>query len=147
MKQFMVAAQQDVEEQDGVGETEPWATFGLLGQDFTIAKAPKPGQCAAVLGALAGGTAAGTRGVLEFLRNVLDGSGGNVIRQMLERGQIEFNLLIGGDDDNKEGIVDWIISEASAGPPQGPTGSSSSQPTSGKRSTGRSPGKGSTLSD
>lgn len=148
MKTFMAAAARSVKEQtEEDGPQEPWLEFGLLGQTFTITDKPTMGQGAAVLGAMASGSAESVRGVLTFLDNVLDDTGGLRIRRMLERGQIEFELLWGGDDQNEEGIVDYIIGEASEGPTQGATDSSPSQPTTGKKSTGRSPGKGSTLSD
>ena len=54
--------------------------------------------------------------------------------------------VYGGDDLNEEGIVDRIMALASANPTEDAIDSSSSQTDTGRRSTGRSPGKGLTRS-
>lgn len=146
---FEVAVQQQVEadENEEAEKPEPWLTFSLLDQEFVISERPTPSQNIVVIAALANGGAEPLRAIFAYLDNVLDGDGGRRIKRMVERKQISFDLLYGGDELNEEGIVDRIMALASANPTDAPTDSSNSSSGTGKRSTGRSPGKGSTLSN
>lgn len=145
---FEVAAKQEIEaEENGEAEKpEPWLTFGLAGQEFVVPEKPTSSQSIVVVAALAEGGAQPLRAIFAYLDNILEGDGGRRIRKLVERKVIEFDLLYGGDELNEEGIVDRIMALASANPTDAPAASSSSEPDTGKRSTGRSPGRGSTRS-
>ena len=145
---FEVAVKQQLEEEENEKKEkpEPWLTFGLLGEDFTVPERPTPSQNISVIAALAEGGAQPLRAIFAYLDNILLPGESRKIRRMIERKQIEFDLLYGGDELNEEGIVDRIMALASENPTEEPTDSSSSQGGSGRRSTGRSPGRGSTRS-
>lgn len=146
---FEVAVKQQLEEEENEGaeKPEPWLVFGLLGQDFTVPERPTASQNISVVAALAEGGASPLRAIFAYLDNILLPGEGRKIRRMIERKDIEFDLLYGGDELNEEGIVDRIMALASENPTDAPTASSSSQAGTGRRSTGRSPGKGSTRSN
>lgn len=144
---FQVAAKQQVEEEEGAKRAEPWFEFTLLDSEFIIREKPSTAQAGALLAGLVDGDANFYRATLTFLENVVEKNRGRLIRQMLERNQISFDVVWGGDDLNPKGIVDTIIEALSANPTVGRDDSSNSQPDTGTRSTGRSPGQGSTLSD
>lgn len=145
---FEVAVKQqlEAEENEGAEKPEPWLEFGLLNQEFIVPERPSTSQNIVVVAALAEGGAQMIRAIFAYLDNILAGDGGRRIRRMLERKQITFDLLYGGDELNEEGIVDRIMALASENPTVAPTGSSNSPNGTGKRSTGRSPGKGLTHS-
>lgn len=83
--------------------------------------------------------------VFGFLRGVLADGDVPYLKGLLQNDQIDFELLLGGDDEGG-GLVDSIMEEY-AGRPTGPSTSSSASPaSSGRPSTGRTPGKGSTRS-
>ncbi|QIG59044.1 tail assembly chaperone [Microbacterium phage RubyRalph] len=143
---FEVAAKQQIEEEENEIKGEPWFEFSLLGQDFVVPEKPSTARAAALLAGLADGDAVFFRSTISFLENIIEDGRGRMIRKMLERDEIPFEIIWGGDELNPKGIVDTIIELASANPTDGRGDSSNSQPATGKRSTGRSPGKGSTLS-
>lgn len=68
------------------------------------------------------------------------------LQKMVFDGIIPPSLLFGGDELNGRGILDGIIREFSGYPTQPSEESSPSPSSGGARSTGRSPGKGSTSS-
>lgn len=142
--EFKVAAQEQVDEEElEEGEEPPGVEFWILEQRF-VADFPSPGRINVLFAAKGGGE--GTRAVWDFLRHVLRDDGFARLRELVASGQFPPQLLFGGDELNEEGVVDHIIS-AVAGRPTQPSSDSSSTPSAGgKRSTGRSPGKGSTLS-
>lgn len=145
---FEVAAKQELEaeENEEQEKPEPWLTFDLADQEFVIPERPSPSQNIVIIAALASGGAEPLRAIFAYLDNILEGDGGRRIRKLVERKVITFDLLYGGDDLNEEGIVDRIMALASANPTEDAIDSSSSQTDTGRRSTGRSPGKGSTRS-
>jgi hypothetical protein len=143
MKEFKAAAQASV---DGEGDEEtPVLKFGLAGQQFVVDKATT-GQMALVAAAMDEGGTAMVGAVFRFLRGLMEahGDGYNRLRDLIAKGAVSFDLLVGGDDDNEDGIIDWIIEKsADDRPTKAPTDYLPSQGSGGKRSTGRSPGKGS----
>ena len=143
--EFKVAAEQQVQEEEleEGEEPKPAVEFDILGQHFQADK-PTPGRINVLFSARGG--VEGTRAVWDFLRDVLWGDGYDRLRNLVASGEFPPQLLFGGDELNEEGVVDHIIS-ATAGRPTQPSSDSSPSPsTTGKRSTGRSPGKGSTRS-
>ncbi|QNJ55532.1 tail assembly chaperone [Microbacterium phage Phinky] len=145
--QAAAKAQLSDEERAAQREQEPWFEFSLLGHDFIVREKPSPAQSAVLLGGIGDGSVEFYRSVFAYLDNILEDNGGRRIRRMLERNEISFELVWGGDDQNEKGIVDTIIELVSENPTVEPSGSSTSRPATSKRSTGRSPGKGSTLSE
>lgn len=144
MKSFQLAAKNHVEGEDV--EEERILEFTLGKEEFQ-SKLATSGQISLMFASLGMGEVAGISGIYKFLRGVLVGNGYKRLTGMVERGEIEFDLLFGGDGLNDMTIVEWIIEESGDRPTQSPAGSSGSQSNGGKRSTGRSPGKGSTHSD
>lgn len=139
-------AREDAAAEDG-GEDDEILQFSIAGQKF---ETRLPSLTQIVL--LSTGTDSGSvRGVLsasmEFLEGILLGDGYKRIKKLVANGTISYNLLIGGDEDNDHGIIDWIVEQVSDGrPPKRSTASSPSAKPGGPRSTGRAPGKGSILS-
>lgn len=145
MKAFQMAVERQVEEEESEHE-EQVLEFAIGGEEF-VSAVPTPGQASIVIGAFGLGGGAGASSVFRFLRGVLKDDGYQRIQTLLERGKIDFDMLWGGSEGNEEGVVDWLISKAAARPTRPQSGSSESSKPTGKKSTGRSPGKGSTLSD
>ena len=138
MKEFKAAATAEVE-----GEETPVLKFGLADQKFVADKA-STGQMALVAAAMDEGGTQMVGAVFRFLRGILHDDGYTRLRDLIARGVVSFDLLVGGDDDNEDGIVDWIIEKSSDDrPTKRPTDYLPSQGNGGQRSTGRSPGKGS----
>lgn len=148
-KSFEVAVKQqaEVDEAEDQETPPPWFEFSILDQEFVVPKKPSPAQTIIVINGLASGGGEHVRSLFAFLDNVLEGDGGRRLKRMLERDQIPYDLIWGGDENNEEGIVDTILSLASENPTEEPSGSSASSETTGKSSTGRSPGRGSTRSN
>ncbi|QNL30002.1 tail assembly chaperone [Microbacterium phage Wheelie] len=146
---FQVAAKEQLNEEQraALAKQEPWFEFSLLGQDFIVREKPSPAQGAVLLAALADNGPDFYAGVLGYIESVVEKGRGRLIRKMLAQDAITFGVVWGGDEQNPQGIVDTIISLASGNPTDEPNGSSTSQSSTSKRSTGRSPGKGSTLSE
>lgn len=94
----------------------------------------------------AAGIAALSRAIHGILKNNLVGDGYARIVPMIEDGRVSLGLLFGGDENNRRGIIDTAMAQASGRPTKPSSGSTGSPKGGGKRSTGRSPGKGSTLS-
>lgn len=83
----------------------------------------------------------------KFLIGLLVPEDVDLFEDLITRGVITRELLLGGDDSNEKGIIDSIAETVTDGrPSQPPTDSSPSRPNGGRRSTGRAPGKGSTRS-
>jgi hypothetical protein len=117
--------------------------FGLAGMEFTASRATTS-QMALVVAAMDDGGAPMVAAVFRFLRGILHDDGYQRLRDLVAAGVVSFDLLIGGDEDNEDGIVDWLIEKsADERPTKRPTDYLPSQASGGQRSTGRSPGKGS----
>lgn len=142
--QFVTAAKRAAEADSG----EDYLEFTLADQEFK-ATLPTPGQ-AAYLGVVftSGSMAEVLAGALDMLDGLLEGDGGRRIRKLLLMGALTPELLLWGDENNEKGILGTLIELAAAGrPTTPPSDSSPSQANGGRKSTGRSPGKGSTLTD
>ncbi|UDL15407.1 tail assembly chaperone [Microbacterium phage Pepe25] len=144
MREFQLAAEHDQEEQE-LGE-DRILEFTLGKQKFR-AKLATPGQSSVVIGAFGQNETQAIQAVYRFLRRVMLDDGYKRLQTMVENEEVSFGILFGGDDNNDGGIVDWIIEESASRPTRPSTESSSSPTTGGRKSTGRSPGRGSTLSD
>lgn len=146
---FQVAAKEqlDEEERAALKTQEPWFEFSLLGQDYVVREKPSPAQNAVLLASLADNGPEFYAGVLGYLENIVEKGRGRMFRKLLAQDAIAFAVLWGGDEQNPQGIVDTIISLSSGNPTDAQSGSSTPQRATSKRSTGRSPGKGSTLSE
>lgn len=89
-----------------------------------------------------------TLGALEMIRASMGDEVAEHLRELLLAGIIDRNDLIGGWGENDEGkneigLLDQIIRGFTGRPTAPSTGSSRSQSTGGRRSTVRTPGKGS----
>jgi hypothetical protein len=141
MKEFRAAAAAAADAEDA-----QVLEFALAGQEF-VADRASTAQLALIIAAMDEGGTAMVAAVFRFLRGILRGDGFNRLRDLISEGVVDFDLLVGGDDDNEEGIVDWIIEKSSDDrPTKQPTDYLPSQATGGQRSTGRSRGAGSTRS-
>lgn len=145
MKEFNIAAK------DAAGEDEEVLEIPF-GERTLLAKRPTAGQIALFYDRAASDPTTdepdnGPVGaVFNFLRGVLAEGDVPYLKKLISDGSIDFDLLLGGDDKNDRGLVDAIMEEW-AGRPTGPSSDSSpSREATGRRSTGRSPGKGSTRS-
>lgn len=138
MKEFKAAAQAAVDQDDA-----KILEFALGGEEFTAVKATTS-QMALVVSAMDEGGTTMVGAVFRFLKGLMPEEGFRRLRAMVANGLVSFELLVGGDADNEEGIVDWIITKsADERPTKRPTDYLPSQETGGRKSTGRSPGKGS----
>ncbi|QNL30003.1 tail assembly chaperone [Microbacterium phage Jehoshaphat] len=141
---FQVAAKEQLNEEQraALAKQEPWFEFSLLGQDFIVREKPSPAQGAVLLAALADNGPDFYAGVLGYIESVVEKGRGRLIRKMLAQDAITFGVVWGGDEQNPQGIVDTIISLASGNPTDEPNGSSTSQSSTSKRSTGALAGQG-----
>lgn len=88
---------------------------------------------------------------LAFIEMLVSKEAAEYLRGLIRQGVIDREDLVGGwgeNDEglNEEGLVDQIIKGFTGRPTAPSTGSSRSQTAGGRRSTGRTPGKGSTRS-
>lgn len=157
MLEFATAAQAAVHEETAQGE-EQLLEFTVAGEKFA-ARRPTPGQVNILFSARAGES---TRILWDIFRQILvdvpeiDEEGNELplrgpdsyerLRKLVWEGKITPALLFGGDELNSRGILDGIIAEFAGRPTESSTGSAASPRSTGRKSTGRSPGKGSTLS-
>jgi hypothetical protein len=81
--------------------------------------------------------------MFRFLERLMSAEDYELLTDLIERGIVSQDLLMGGDDANDAGILDSLIEAAGARPTQPSGDSSPSSSSGGPRSTGRSPGKGS----
>lgn len=149
MKAFQLAVKSQVEREGAEVEAEPedYPLEFTLGPHEMKYRLPSQAQISLLIGTSNLGGAAALGAGYRFLRGTLDRRSYNVLLTLIEDGQISDDMLFGGEGENEEGIVDWLIEQASERPTDPPTGSSGSSQPGGKKSTGRSPGKGSTLSE
>lgn len=126
-------------------DEEELLEFEIAGEVFQARK-PKDGQAALLLasGHRKARPADQVAAVLEFLDKTLLDDGAERIRDLLSDGLIDIDDLIGGNELNDEGIIDWMFGQVDERRPTRPsTGSSGSQKSGGRKSTGRSRGPGS----
>jgi hypothetical protein len=141
MQQFKVAARAAETEEEEILE------FSIGDQEFR-SKIPSTARVAMFVAAMTDESSTGeaVAAIFQFLKDMLLDDGYRRLRKMISDDVIDLGTLTGGGDENDEGIVDWIISQASSRPTPPSADSSTSPAPIGKRSTGRSPGKGSLLS-
>lgn len=85
--------------------------------------------------------------VFRLIQALLGSEAKEVLEEMAWDRRIDFPDLIGGSEQNPDGgLLDQIFAEFAARPTEPSTDSSSSQTSGGRKSTGRSPGRGSTRS-
>lgn len=140
MKKFK-SRPKDVDEDAEEGILE----FEVAGEVFQAHK-PRDGQAALLLASGHRKARASDQmaAVLEFLDKTLLDDGPDRIRDLLSDGVIDVDDLIGGNEFNDEGIIDWMFGQVDERRPTKPsTGSSGSQRNGGRKSTGRSRGPGS----
>lgn len=113
------------------------------------ARRPTPMQGALLNEALTSTSgAARLSAVFKLIQALLGTEAREVLEEMAWDRRIDFPDLIGGSEQNPEGgLLDQIFAEFAARPTEPSTDSSSSQTPGGRKSTGRSPGKGSIRSD
>ena len=142
MKEFKAAARAAEDTEEKILE------FSIGDQEFR-SKLPSTARTAMFIASMTDETGTGETiaAIFSFLKDMLLDDGYRRIRKLISDDVIDMGTLTGGGDDNDEGIVDWIITQGAEQRPTPPSAaSSSSQVTGGRRSTGRSPGKGSLLS-
>lgn len=144
MKEFATASEEAVAEEEGEPEYVEFS-FNIDGTKHTFqASRPSPGLINVLFSTR--GSGEGTRYVWRFLRKVLVGDGYARMTELVAEDKIKPGLLFGGDELNDSGIVDYIVTEFAGRPTRSSLDSSPSPNSAGVRSTGRSPGKGSTVS-
>ena len=118
--------------------------FSMAGQDFRLNK-PTTTQVVLLATSSDTGTMRGMIGAsMDFLEGLMLDDGFRRFKKLMTQGVISHDLLIGGDDANEQGVIDWIVAQVSDARPTGsPDDSSPSPKSTGVRSTGRAPGKGS----
>jgi len=92
-----------------------------------------------------------TLGALDMIEAFMGSDVREYLYDLLMKGAIDRNDLIGGwgendEGRNEQGLLDQLIAQFTGRPTAPSTGSSRSQSTGGRRSTARTPGKGSTRS-
>jgi len=138
MKEFGAAAKRAEADDEEVLE------FRLLDHEFVASK-PTTGQLALIYGTMGedSNPADVVKSTFDFLKGVLKDDGYKVLHGMLQRGEIDLDILIGGDEENELGIIDWMMEQVAERPTKAPSDYLQSQKSGGQRSTGRAPGKGS----
>lgn len=68
------------------------------------------------------------------------------LRRLIGERRIDFDDIVGGTEQNPKGLISAVIAEFAGRPTEPSTASTGSRPSGGRRSTGRTPGKGSTSS-
>src|SRR5690606_32001450 len=110
MQAFQMAAKRQVDREDGDDELEvqEYPLEFKIGEYELNAKPPTPAQVSLLIGtgALGGGASLGA--TYRFLRGTLDRRSYNVILTLIEEGLIDDDTLIGGNEDNDKGIVNWL---------------------------------------
>ncbi len=126
------------------GEKEPVVEVPIDGEIF-IARKPTTAQIAILNVALSSRNLAEQFvGVIDMVEAMMGASGRTKIEELLRQRRIDMDDLVGGSESNEAGLLDQIVAEFSGRPTKPSTGSSSKSQPSGRRSTGRAPGKGST---
>lgn len=137
MKEFATAVARVESEVD---QEEDVVEFGLAGRTLK-ARLPTTGQISVLLASK--GLAGNLQAIHRLLQNTLLDDGYEYVSDLLSDGTIGLGVLFGGDENNEQGIIDYLVDEVVGRPTSSPTDSSASPKASGRRSTGRAPGKGS----
>src|SRR5690606_33020674 len=123
MKAFQMAASRQAEADEATEEPIDLYTLEFTIGDYEFAaKPPTPSQVALLIGTSNLGSSAALGAAFRFLRGTLDRRSYNLLLTLLESGEIEQDLLLGGNEQNEGGIVDWLIEQVADRPTQAPTG-------------------------
>lgn len=112
------------------------------------ARRPTPSQAAMITGVLRSGGMMDVTVILDILEALLGTTARNHLYKLLMQRKVEIEDLFGGGTELNpgQGLIEQIIEEFTNRPSEPSIDSSASPETDGRRSTGRSPGPGSTLS-
>lgn len=144
MKQFQAAARQSSGGEEILQFEIPVSEDGDL-EAFTV-RLPSTGQISLVVASMDEGGVEMLASVYNFMRGLMEEDDYKRFRRLVADGTVSLELLVGGDELNEQGIIEWIIEQTASRPTKAPSDYLPSQKTGGQRSTGRSPGKGSTRS-
>lgn len=139
MIEFNVAAKAAAAE---IGENEDTINVPIDGVTY-VARRPTAAQ-AAMLYVSSDATYAEV--VMRFVESMLGIKARKHLERLIWERRIEFDDIMGGTELNPKGLVSAILAEFAGRPTEPSTDSSPSQVPGGRKSTGRSPGKGSTHS-
>lgn len=141
MIEFNVAAEaEEVAEDEDVVEVP-------IGAKVFQARRPTVAQIALLNGALGAKGRQRLEAAYVFIEALMGPDARTEVESLVLDRRIDFGDLIGGSDRNPDGgLIDMILSEFSGRPTEPSTASSQSRSSGGRKSTGRSPGKGSTRS-
>lgn len=137
VKKFEVAVR-DLEQEEGGDEVDRFPIKFELGEDEFELKVPNEVQIGLVMGALDDEPAVTMGALFGFFRGLMEDSAYKKFRNILRNGGVEFEGVFE--------IFGYVTEEASGLPLEQSETSTPSRSSSGTRSTGRSPGKGSTRS-
>jgi len=141
--EFKVAAEAEIRE---AAEDEDVVEVPIDGKVY-IARMPSVAQFALLQAELRKKGVDRFAAVFDFVESMMGEEAREHIERLVVKRQIEIDDLIGGSEKNPDGgLIDLILAEFTGRPTEPSTASSGSQKTGGRRSTGRSPGKGSTAS-
>lgn len=140
MLEFKVAA-----EAAEAGEDEDVLEVPIAGTVY-LARRPTVAQAALLNSTLAGNGTDRLGAIFKLIEGLLGEEALEVIKELVWQRRIDFGDLLGGSDENPMGLIDMIFEGFSERPTQPSDDSSPSRAPGGRRSTGRSPGKGSTRS-
>jgi hypothetical protein len=142
MKEFAVAAARTTGEEAEAEADEEYTregdprlrSFLIQGKEYW-AKLPSTGQISVLMASR--GFSSNLQAIHNLLRNALLDDGYPAIVELLNTDTISLGFLFGGDEQNEQGILDYLIEEAVGRPTTPPTDSSASPKNGGRRSTGR----------
>lgn len=118
----------------------------IAGQVF-YARRPTTAQAMLLNQSLNGTGAARLSATFRLVEGLMGEKAQALVEDLIWARRIDLGDLIGGSDQNPDGgLIDQIFAEFTGRPTAPSTDSSGSQSAGGRRSTGRSPGKGSTRS-
>lgn len=128
-------------------EDEDYVEVPIDGEVYH-ARTPSAGQMALFAAAFADDLPGQAQAIFDMLEAMMGEEATRHIKQLLKDRSIDMGDLYGGGTElNPDaGLIDSIMEELAGRPTQPSTASSRSQASGGRKSTGRSPGKGSTRS-
>jgi len=120
---------------------------GLFGMEV-VAEPLTTAQMALLTYARQQGGGAQVAAIFDAIQDIFGSEALAHVKRLIHQRRIDMGDLLGGTDQNPDGgVIDRVIEAFSDGRPTPPsTASSRSRAAGGRKSTGRSPGKGSTLS-
>ena len=112
-----------------------------------IARRPSVAQSALLANAFSGTGIERLSSVFDIIEALMGSEALDHIKRLIWARRIDLDDLIGGSEGNPDGgLVDQVMAEFADRPTEPSTDSSEQPSDSGRRSRGRAPGKGSTLS-